>query len=190
MTRINGFILAAFVMLISGCSTIVGSVNDGPVEINPNERTWGQWMDDQAIETVAAVNIKKADPAFKKSRIKAVSFNGTLLLIGQVPDARLKELAQTTANDITQITQVYNELTVEPIANLLTQSNDVLLTTKIKTGLISSKKVIADHIKINTENGTVFLMGLVTPESAEAAVDVARNTSGVKKVVKVFEYLP
>ena len=190
MMRITAFFLAGILSLISGCSTIVGSVNEEPIEIDSSERTWGSWMDDQTIETVASVNIQKADPAFKDSRIKTISFNGTLLLIGQVPNAHLKTQASNTAKKINQVKQVYNELTVGPIADLLIQSNDSWLTTKVKTGLISSDDVIADRIKVNTEKGTVYLMGIVTPKEAQAAVNVVRNTHGVQKVVKVFEYIP
>lgn len=190
MTRVNSLFFSVFAVLISGCSTIIGGVNNGPIEISPNERTWGQWLDDQSIETVATVNINKSDPKFKKSRIKAISFNGTLLLVGQVPNTRLQQLAQVTANNVKQVQQVYNELTIGPAISLITQSNDSLLTAKIKSALINSEDVIADHISVNTENGTVFLMGLVTAKAANTAVDIARHTSGVKKVVKVFEYLP
>ncbi|MDD7805111.1 MAG: BON domain-containing protein [Endozoicomonas sp. (ex Botrylloides leachii)] len=191
MLRINDCLLAVSLLIfLNGCSTIVGSINSGPVEINPTDRTWGQWMDDQSIETVASVNIAKADPALKKSRIKAISFNDTLLLIGQVPNERLKELAGQTAMKIKQVKQVYNELTIGDNIDLLLQSNDALLTAKIKSALISSDDVTADNIKVYTENATVYLMGLATPATAQIVVNIVRNITGVKKVVKVFEYLP
>ncbi|WP_263078511.1 BON domain-containing protein [Endozoicomonas sp. Mp262] len=190
MKRVITWILAGMVIFLSGCSTIVGSINEDPIKIDPAERTWGSWLDDQTLETVATVNIQKADPLLKQARIKVVSFNGTLLIIGQVPSPELKNLAGETVKNLDHVKQVYNELTVSPAADLLVQSNDSWLTTKIKTSLISEKRVSADRIKINTEKGTVYLMGIVSPKEAQAAVSVVRNTHGVQKIVKVFEYTP
>ena len=188
---ITGLLLTGILLLTTGCTALVENVNEDPIRMDPRERTWGNWLDDQTIETVAAVNINKADPGYNRSsRIKVVSYNGIVLLIGQVPDERLKDLAGETARKLNQVRQVYNELTVDEYASLVTQSNDSWLTTKIKTGLISNDQVSADRIKINTEKGTVYLMGLVTPQEAQVAVEVARGTRGVQKVVKVFEYIP
>ncbi len=181
--------LSGLLTLTSGCTAIVGGVNEDPIQIDPKERTWGSWLDDQTIETVATVNIQKADTGFSDTRIKTISFNGTLLLTGQVPKARLKTLAEETVKEIEHVKQVYNEITIGPVADLLVQSNDAWLTTKVKTGLISNDNVSADRIKVNTEKGTVYLMGLVTATEAQAAVNVTRNTYGVQKIVKVFEYI-
>ncbi|WP_330927313.1 BON domain-containing protein [Candidatus Sororendozoicomonas aggregata] len=188
MRPIYTILLSALLIFAAGCSTIVGSVNKEPIKINPLERTWGSWFDDQTIETVTSVNIEKADPDFNHARVKVISFNGTVLLIGQVPEARLKPVATTIARGVEHVKEVFNELTVGPAADLLAQSNDSWLTSKVKSGLISSKDVVADRVKVYTEMGTVYLMGIVTPKEADAAVNVARNTGGVQKVVKVFEY--
>ena len=191
LNHIAGLALSGLLLLSSGCTTLVGNINEDPIRMDPRERSWGNWLDDQTIETVAAVNINKADPAFnKESRIKVISFNGIVLLVGQVPNEQLKTLAGETARKVDQVRQVYNELTIEDYASLITQSNDSWLTTKIKTGLIKSDQLSADRIKINTEKGTVYLMGLVSPREAQVAVEIARDTRGVQKVVKVFEYIP
>ncbi|OED40130.1 phospholipid-binding protein [Endozoicomonas sp. (ex Bugula neritina AB1)] len=181
-------LLSSNLFLLSGCSTIVGSVNEDPITFDSQERTWGSWLDDQTIETIAKVNINKAAPELNESRIKVISFNGILLIIGQVPTQDLKDLAGSTANDIQNIRKVYNELEVREPIDLLVQSNDSWLTTKIKTSMISNEVVNADKIKVNTEGGTVYLMGLATPQIAQEAVAIARDTGGVQKVVKVFEY--
>ena len=182
-------ILTGLLALLSGCTTLVDSVNDEPIKIDNNKRTWGSWMDDQTIETVTAVNINKADPALRESRVKVISFNSIVLLIGQVPNEKLKKLAGQTTRNVLKVRQVYNELKIAPNANILTQSNDSWLSTKIKTSMVTNKAVIADRIKVNTEQGTVYLMGLVTPKMAQEAVSIAANTRGVSKVVKVFEYI-
>ena len=182
-------LLTAVLMLLNGCAALVDSVNQEPIAIDEGERTWGSWLDDQTVETVTTVNIKKADPALRSARVKVISFNGIVLLVGQVPNQQLKELASHTAQNVAKVRQVYNELEIGPNADLMTQSNDSWLTGKIKTAMLANDAVTGDKIKINTEQGTVFLMGLVTPEMAEEAASIAANTHGVSRVVKVFEYI-
>lgn len=189
MKPIGIVLLTGLLTLLSGCAALVDSVNEEPVNIDNSKRTWGSWMDDQTIETVTAVNINKADPALRESRVKVISFNGIVLLIGQVPDESLKNLAGHTAQNVEKVRQVYNELQVGPNADILVQSNDSWLTTKIKTSMVTNEAVVADRIKVNTEQGTVYLMGLVTPKAAQEAVSIAANTYGVSRVIKVFEYI-
>ena len=187
-TLTTGLLITAL-MLLSGCAALVDSVNQDPIVIDDSKRTWGSWLDDQTIETVTTVNINKADPALRTARVKVVSFNGIVLLVGQVPSQQLKDLASQAAQSVTRVRQVFNELTIGPNADLIVQSNDSWLTGKIKTAMLANNAVAADRIKINTEQGTVFLMGLVTPEMAEEATAIAAKTQGVSRVVKVFEYI-
>lgn len=182
-------LLITVLTLLNGCATLVDSVNEDPIVMDDSKRTWGSWLDDQTIETVTTVNISKADPALRTARVKVISFNGIVLLVGQVPSQQLKELASQAAQSVAKVRQVYNELAIGPNADLMTQSNDSWLTGKIKTAMLSNDAVAADRIKINTEQGTVFLMGLVTPEMAEEATAIAADTQGVSRVVKVFEYI-
>ncbi|WP_067514691.1 BON domain-containing protein [Endozoicomonas ascidiicola] len=189
MKPIRTVLLAAVLALLGGCAVLVDSVNEEPVNIDHTKRTWGAWVDDQTIETVTAVNINKADPELRTSRVKVVSFNGTVLLVGQAPSERLRSLAGTTAQNTETVRKVYNELTVGKNADIIDQSNDSWLTTKIKTSMVTNESISADQIKVNTEKGTVYLLGLVTPQMAHEAVTLAANTYGVKKVVKVFEYI-
>ncbi|USE34893.1 BON domain-containing protein [Endozoicomonas sp. SCSIO W0465] len=182
-------LLTGLLTLLSGCAALVDSVNEEPVNIDNSKRTWGSWMDDQTIETVTAVNINKADPALRESRVKVISFNGIVLLIGQVPNEHMKRVAGQTAQNVEKVRQVYNELEIGPNADILAQSNDSWLTSKIKASMVTNEAVIADRIKINTEQGTVYLMGLITPGMAQEAVSIAANTYGVSRVVKVFEYI-
>ena len=181
---------AGILILLTGCTTMIESVNEDPIRTDPTERSWGNWLDDNSISTIAEVNISKAAPEFKRdSRIKVVSYNGIVLLIGQVPTQALKEEATRIVTPINNVRKVYNELTVSMPTTVLEHSNDSWLTTKIKTKLIQNEIVTADKIKVNTEKGTVYLMGLTTPQEASAAVEAARSTRGVQKVVKVFEYV-
>lgn len=182
--------LSSLMILTTGCTTLVDSVNKDPVTLDRSDRTWGSWVDDKTIETVAGVNIMKADPAFREvARVKVVSYNGIVLLVGQVPDENLRQQAEQVVNDINQVRKVYNELEIGEHAGIRIQSNDSWITTKIKASMATAEYITADQIKVNTERGTVFLMGLVSPQAAQEAVEIARDTRGVQKIVKVFEYI-
>ena len=191
MKQLGAILLTALLTLTAGCTTIVESVNEDPITLDNRERTWGSWIDDKTIETIAGANIIKADPAFRElARVKVVSYNGIVLLIGQVPEERLRQLAGETVNQIEQVRKVYNELEIGEYAGFGTQASDSWITTKIKTVMTTNSQHIAsDQIKVSTEKGTVYLMGLVSPQTAQEAVDIARNTGGVQRVVKVFEYI-
>ena len=116
------------------------------------------------------------------------SYNGVILLAGQTPRSELKDLAAQTARAVQGVKKVYNELQVQRPASLLARSNDSLLTTKIKTQMIADSSVPSARIKVVTENGIVYLLGLVTREEANAATRVVQSVSGVQKVIRLFEY--
>jgi osmotically-inducible protein OsmY len=118
-----------------------------------------------------------------------VSFNGVVLLVGQVPSQDLKNLATRVANTPSRVKVVHNELEVSGATTLLSRSNDALLTSKLKTLMLADPTVSAMRTKVVTENGVVYLMGLVTQQEAEMAVNLVSGASGVTKVVRAFEYI-
>ncbi|MGY0217869.1 BON domain-containing protein [Endozoicomonadaceae bacterium StTr2] len=176
-------------ILLNGCTTILSNVNEGPIEQDKGSRSLGARIDDEIIENVAGVNILKADPAFEQAHVVVVSFNGILLLAGQVPSEKLKTLAEQTAIKTQQARKVYNELEVRGPTSLLTRSSDTYITTKVKTALLTAENSPGERVKVLTENGTVFLMGIVTPKEAQVSTNIVRQVYGVQKVVKVFEYI-
>lgn len=185
-----GVIAAVFLgVFLTGCASVLSAVNDQPIQQNPSTRSWGAWMDDQTIETVAAVNIKKADPAFADSHISVVSHNGIVLLIGQTGSESLKVLAGDTVRKVQKVRKVYNELEIAGTTTALVRSSDSYITGKVKSLLMAEKDFPAGNVKVITENGTVYLMGLVTPEQATTAVNITKRAQGIQKIVKVFEYI-
>ncbi|MDK1023311.1 MAG: BON domain-containing protein [Gammaproteobacteria bacterium] len=172
---------------LSGCSSIMKS--GSPISEDYGKRTAGALLDDQSIENRSHANIANAAPELRKAHIVVVSFNGVVLLAGQVASNELRNLAETTVKNIRKVRLVHNEITVSGPTSMVARSNDTWLTTKVKSRLIGSKNVRANRIKVVTENGVVYLMGLVTRDEADAAVRVARKTYGVQKIVKVFEYI-
>lgn len=193
MTRRFRLILAFLVLSVTvsqlnGCARIIHATTSEPLQVNPNKRSFGTKLNDDRLETYARVNILKADPAFEHARINIDSFNGLVLLTGQVQSEQLRQLAGSTVGAINSIRQVHNELLVGPVARFGSQSLDAWITTKIKTRLIASS-IQSQRVDIITEAQTVFLMGLVTRHEADRIADIARTSDGVEQVVKVFEYL-
>jgi osmotically-inducible protein OsmY len=191
MINVRAFFVLIIVSLIglSGCTAIVSATSDGPIKEDPGERTLGAAIDDQIIETKALVNIRAAHKDLDNANVDAVSYNGILLLIGQVPSENLRQLAAKTAADIKRVRRVHNELAVTGKTSLLVRSNDAWLSTKVRSKLAFSDKIESGRIKVVTENGVVYLMGIVNAQEADIAADLVRQTNGVQRVVRVFEYI-
>ncbi len=182
--------LVCTLALISGCATTISAVHEGPIASNPGTRSLGAWVDDQNIETVINVNLNKAsDGIFKGSHVVVTSFNGYVLLAGQVASEQLKAQAEQITRDVKKVRKVYNELEIAGPTTPLVRAGDSWITTKIKANMTAAEGFPASRIKVVTENGTVYLMGLVTTHEADQAVDIAKKSYGVQKIVKVFEYV-
>lgn len=173
---------------LSGCAKIITVTTSEPIQISINKRTLGTKINDQQLKTIARVNLNKANKQLADAHINIDSFNSLVLLTGQVPNEQLRNLAGDTVGKINSVRQVHNELTTGASATLKARTRDGWITTKIKTKLIASS-IQSRRILILTEAQTVFLMGLVSRYEADRITQIAQNTSGVKQVVKVFEYV-
>ena len=174
---------------LSGCSTVLEATHDGPIQQDPGQRSLGTYLDDEKIETITTVNINKSHPDLKNANINVNVFNGVVLLTGQVESNELRLLAGRTAQQVQNVRQVYNEIQVRGKVSLLASSSDAWLTTKVRSVLLANKEIDSGRIKVITENGVVYLMGLLTRAEAERAADVTRSIGGVQKVVKAVEYI-
>ncbi|WP_194789213.1 BON domain-containing protein [Pseudomonas sp. UFMG81] len=185
-----GLMALTLCLSISGCSSVLTSTRNSPIEDDRGTRTIGSKIDDSLIETKVSVNIAKANPDLdKSSHIVVSSYNGVVLLAGQTPRADLKSLAEQTAGQVQRVKKVHNELQVIQPSSILARNNDAWLTTKIKTQMLGDANVPGSRIKVITENGIVYLLGLVTQQEANAATNVVQGVSGVQKIVKLFEYI-
>ncbi|MBN8430778.1 BON domain-containing protein [Microbulbifer salipaludis] len=182
-------IAACTFSILGGCATVLDATHDGPIQPDPGERSFGTYIDDQQLETITKVNIGKAHPQLKAANIDAVSFNGVVLLTGQVPSNELRNLAGATAQQVHSVRQVYNEIQVRGTTSMLARTSDTWLTTKVKSALLADKEIDSGRIKVVTENGVVYLMGLLTRQEAENAAEKTRTVGGVQKVVKAVEYI-
>jgi osmotically-inducible protein OsmY len=143
---------------------------------------------DERIEIQATNRITEL---FKdKGHINVTSFNKQLLLTGEAPTEALRQDAERAAATVPDVRSVVNDLQVRAPSDLAQRSNDTYITSVVKSRFVTAQKFNPIHVKVVTEAGTVYLMGLVTRREADDATQIARTTSGVKRVVRVFEYLP
>lgn len=170
----------ALCLLLSACATFS---ND------PRVRTPGTMMDDEGIEKAVEQVIREADAGFEGAHLVVVSYNRIVLLLGQVASEELKKRAGEVAAALPRVRRVHNEIEVGGPISYVARSNDGLLTTKVKSKLIAAKDVPGRKLKVQTENGVVYLMGMVTRTEADRAVEVTKTAYGVQKIVRVFEYL-
>ena len=181
--------LICIVSILQGCAAAaVVAVSTG-ASIATDRRTLGNQIDDQNIELIAYNEITKNEALSENTNLHVTSVNGSVLIIGQSPNAYLKDQAIKILNNINGIVKIHDQIRIGNVTSITTQTNDVWLTSKVKTALFSSDKVSAKDIKVITENAEVFLMGLVSKEEAEIAIEITRNISGVNRVFKAFEYL-
>ncbi len=184
-------LLLLLTLAMSSCTAIlVETTGDQGIQEDPTERTTGAVVEDEIIETKVVVNIKSQEPGLKNANISAVSHNGVVLLIGQVESEALKRRATEIASQASsKIKRIHNELEVSGKTSFLSRSNDTWIATKVRTRMLTNRDVPSDQVKIIAENGTVYLMGLISQVEGDNAANVASNVSGVQRVVKVFEYI-
>lgn len=180
--------LSLLLLALAGCSSLISATRDEPIRETPTKRTFGAVIEDQTIETKAAVNLEKASSELADSHIAVVSYNGVALLVGQVPSAEQRKLAASTVADLRQVRRVHNALEVAGKTTYVVRTNDAWITAKVKAKLLANQELAGRRIKVVTENGAVYLMGLISRADADRAAEIARGTNGAQKVVRLFEY--
>lgn len=188
-TPVSSIVLILIVGLQGCLPFFAGSAVATGAAAMHDRRTAGKLLDDQTIEIKARKAISAEDTLSGESHVNVVSFNGILLLVGQIASEEDRDRVVAAVWNISGIREVVDQLEIGTPTRLLDRSNDTLITSQVKTKLLTAKDTSGSHIKVVTENKVVYLMGLVTPAEAERATDVARRSRGVEKVVKVFEYL-
>lgn len=174
----------AFVQL-HGCSSMpIGGEAGGPGTLD--RRTAGAVIGDQEIEFRAKNRLREA---FPQASIAVTSYNRQLLLTGQVPDEATRARVTEVVKGIPEVRNVFNELSISGTTSLVSGANDASITSQVKTRLLADKRVPGTKIKVVTEAGVVYLMGLMTRAEAVTATEIARTTSGVTRVVVLFEFI-
>ncbi len=175
------------VLSLSGCVPIVAGGFGAGVLMAEDRRTSGTYLMDEEIELKTGSRVR--ENFGDNTHVSVTSFNRNVLLVGQTPDADVRAKVEELARAVPNVRIVQNELTIGPATSFSERTNDTYLTTKVKARFLDDKRFNAHQIKVVTEAGTVFLMGMVKREEASAASEVAARTGGVAKVVKVFEYM-
>jgi osmotically-inducible protein OsmY len=173
--------------VLQGCFPLAmtGAAVGGALVVG-DRRTAGTYLEDEGIEWKAIGKLREAHPT---AHINATSYNRRVLLTGEAPNDAARKSIEDSVRTIEQVKEVVNELQVAGASSIASRGNDSLVTSNVKARMVNNGKFSPSHVKVLTEAGVVYLMGLVTQEEGDAAVEVTRTTSGVNRVVKVFEYI-
>ena len=151
-----------------------------------DRRTTGTQLDDDAIESRAKARL--AERIGERAHVNVTAFNRAVLLTGEAWDEATRAEVEKIVAEVPNVRSVTNEIQVAGLSSLGSRANDTTLTAKVKGRFMNVKGLNPLHVKVVTEAGVVYLLGLVTEAEADAATELARTTGGVRKVIKVFEY--
>jgi osmotically-inducible protein OsmY len=172
----------------AGCASVLNEVTDRPFQESKTEPSLGTSVDDAKMETLIAVNIKKASPQLEAAHVNVNSYNRRVLLTGEVPSEEMKTLAGDTARKYQGAREVFNELQVRNNTAVLARTNDSWLTSKVTGRLVAEKGLNTRGVDVVVEDSVVYLMGTVSHKDANRIATIASRIGGVQRVVKVFEY--
>jgi osmotically-inducible protein OsmY len=186
---VNTLVLTSILSSLGGCAAlVVGGVVAGTVMVATDRRSSGAQLNDEGIEIRSANRLK--EKFGERGNFNVTSYNGRVLLTGEVAGNSDKLAAEQLVFQVENVKLVVNELTIAGSTSTLRErSNDTLITSRVKTGLIESKDLPSNAFKVVTERGVVYLMGRVTQREADSATEIARGISGVVKVVRSFELI-
>lgn len=176
-----GSLPACIPLFAAGAATGVAVAHD--------HRSAGAIIDDQGIELKAMAALKGETQLYNESHLNVTSYNGIVLVTGEVPTQELRDRVTDIVRGVDKVRMVHNEVTLAAPSSLMARSSDTLLTGKVKARFIGTKGFDSSRVKIVSEGGVVYLMGLVSRDEAEVATEIARTTDGVQRVVRLFEYV-
>ena len=183
----NLALLALCTPILAGCfgAAAVG-VGTGALMLN-DRRNSETFLSDQGMELRAGNRISEKHG--DNVHVNVVSYNRMLLLTGEVPSEAIKADVEKLVSAVPNVKSISNELAIAGASSFGGRSNDSYITSKVKARFVDAGKFAPNHVKVVTEAGVVFLIGLVTQAEADASVEIARTTGGVQKVVRVFEII-
>jgi len=187
-TVVRIMLISISLSLLSGCFVpfVAGAALGGAIVYD--RRDFQTMVDDQEIFQQANNKLKADTELNTNAHIAVTSFNRSVLIVGQAPSEALKAKAQQLVASVANIKRIYNEVTISGPTSAGVRSSDAWITTKVKSQMLVEPKLRSGQIKVVTEDSVVYLMGVLGREQADIAVDIARQVSGVQRVVKIFEY--
>ncbi len=181
--------LLALTLSLQSCIFVVGAAAGAAVVAGVyDHRKVSQVVEDQKATNTAVDYLNAAPDLKENSHINVTVFNHTALLTGEAINPEYRQAAEQCVRRVDSIEKVYNQITIKGPSSPLSRSSDSWITAKIKAQMLATKDLKSGTIKVVTENGTVYLLGVVSHEQADGAVDIAREVSGVQKVVRIFQY--
>ena len=176
---------AAAPPLRTACAPVIVAGAAGAALVATDRRSAGAQLDDTTIETKLLTTV--AGRYGDTVHFNVTSYNGIVLLTGEVPDAAVRSDIYALARGTERVRAVHDELVIGPPTDLSARTNDSYITSKVKSRFIESDKFSTTQVKVVTERSVVYLMGLVSRVEADAAAQIASTTTGVARVVKLFE---
>lgn len=176
---------AVLLLALQGCELALIGAGGAAAVTAFDRRTSGAIYQDESL----ALSIRqRIDGRFGNlTHVNVAPYNRTILLTGEAPDERTRAAIEADVRDIANVRGIVNDIQIGPVSSLAERTNDAFITSKIKARFLDSGKVNPVHIRVVTEAGVVYLLGLVTEAEANDAVEIARTTGGVRKVVKIFD---
>ena len=179
--------LSATLPAIQGCAPLaVGAAAGGAVLMVDDRRTAGIYIEDENIEWKALARVREVTSL---AHVNATSYNRKVLITGEAPNDAEKAKIEEAVRSVPSVREVVNEMQVAGASSMASRGSDSLVTSNVKARMVNNGKFSVNHVKVVTESGVVYLLGLVTQYEGDAAAEIARTTSGVTRVVKVFEYI-
>ncbi len=178
---------ASLVVTLSACAPLVIGGAAVTALVATDRRTSGAQLEDETIELKASGRVREA--LGDRVHVVVTSFNRQILLTGEVPDQVTRETVEQIVRKVDNVSGVINELGIQIISSLSQRSNDLFIATKVRATLIEASDLSAGAFKVQTERGTVYMMGRVTAREAERATNLVRSISGVQRVVRAFEII-
>jgi len=175
------------VIIHAGCAPILIGTGVETVRVARDPRTSGTQFEDQAIAQKFSSQLKQKITYTDSIHVNATSYNRRLLLTGEVPNQNTSEQVTEVARKIENVEHVFNELVIQSPSSISERSSDALLTMKVKSALLINAPSIADSMKVVTEAGVVYLLGIAPEKTTQQAIDIIRGISGVKRVVLLIE---
>ncbi|WP_353735786.1 BON domain-containing protein, partial [Chromohalobacter sp.] len=179
-------LLLGITLVLTGCASPATDDQGGE---NYGKRTPGMQVEDENIQDKIASNLVRTDARFRDAHINIDSYNGIVLLTGQVASEELKQKAGNIAERVRRVRIVHNELQVAANSPIGQRMTDLWLTGRVKANLATDERIDASRIQVTTENSTTYLMGMVTHRESDIVVDIVSQIGGIQRIVKVFEYL-
>lgn len=183
----NCLLLIILSFTLQGCigAFVVGAATGGAAAVNQDGIQ--SYAEDQNIRhQILSVVLHNAE--FKGSHFEITCHNRNVLLLGETLQNSTRSKVEQIARNVPNVNRVYNQISLREIASTLEQTQDLWITTKVKSQMLATKDLDASQIKVVTEGRVVYLMGTIDKEQAEDAADIARKITNVLRVVKVFDY--